>query len=248
MKLRLFSVANILTLTNAFFGCCAMVMFFSGNYSIAVACTILSLLADFLDGFAARKFGASSDLGKQLDSLADVISFGVVPGVAVFTLLNGNRILNAEELITSFGVFDLIPYVGFLIPVFSVLRLAKFNIDERQSDRFIGLATPANTLFWVSYFLLNQLHIFKYTASIFLVIPLIILSCYLLIAEIPMFSFKFTQYGWKKNEVRYFFLFVSIILLLLLKAEAGAVIIPLYILVSVVENALTSHLNNKEKL
>lgn len=248
MKLRLFSVANILTLTNAFFGCCAIVMFFSGNYSVAVACTILSLLADFLDGFAARKFGSSSDLGKQLDSLADVISFGVVPGVAVFTLLNGNRILNAEELITSFGVFDLIPYLGFLIPVFSVLRLAKFNIDDRQSDRFIGLATPANTLFWVSYFLLNQLHIFKYTASIFLVIPLLILSCYLLIAEIPMFSFKLANYGWKKNEVRYLFLFISIIILICLKLQAGAVIIPLYILVSVVENALTSHQEKKKEV
>ncbi len=245
MKLRLFSVANILTLTNAFFGCCAIVMFFSGNYSVAVACTILSLLADFLDGFAARKFGSSSDLGKQLDSLADAISFGVVPGVAVFTLLNGNRILNAEELITSFGVFDFIPYMAFLIPVFSVLRLAKFNIDDRQSDRFIGLATPANTLFWVSYFLLNQLHIFKYTASIFLVIPLLILSCYILIAEIPMFSFKFAQYGWKKNEVRYLFLLVSITLLICLKLQAGAVIIPLYILVSVIENALISHQEKK---
>jgi CDP-diacylglycerol---serine O-phosphatidyltransferase len=238
MKLRLFSVANILTLTNAFFGCCAVVMYFSGNYSLAAACTILSMLADFLDGFAARKFGASSTLGKQLDSLADVISFGVVPGVVVFTMLNGNRILNAEELSSSFGVFDFIPFIAFLIPVFSVLRLAKFNVDERQSDRFIGLATPANTLFWVSYFLLNQLHIFKYSVSIFLLIPLIILSCYLLIAEIPMFSFKFAQYGWKKNQTRYMFLFISIVLVFFLKVLAGVIIIPFYILVSVVENII----------
>ena len=245
MKLRLFSVANILTLTNAFFGCCAVVMLFSGNFNLAVACIIISLLADFLDGFAARKYGSSSELGKQLDSLADVISFGVVPGVTVFTLLNGNRILNTEELFSSFGIFDILPFIAFLIPVFSVLRLAKFNIDERQSDRFIGLATPANTLFWVSYFSLNQLHLFNYTASIFLVIPLILLSCFLLIAEIPMFSFKFSQYGWKKNEVKYLFLLVSIILLLFLKVQAGAVIIPLYILVSVIENLVRTNEQKK---
>lgn len=235
MRFKLFSIANILTLINAFFGCCALVMLFSANYEYAFYCTLFSLVADFFDGFAARKFNSNSELGKQLDSLADAISFGVVPGVAVFMLLQGNSPLMPEELFTSYGLlFDSVKFLAFLIPLFSILRLAKFNLDERQSDHFIGLATPANTIFWMGYLALHNAHQYTFTGHIFLVVFLILMSSFLLIAEIPMFSFKFKNYQWKGNEVRYLFLLVSFALFLYFKVFAACMVVLLYIVLSLV--------------
>ncbi len=232
-RIKLFSIANTLTLINAFFGCCALVMLFSANYKYAVCCTILSLIADFLDGFAARKFNSNSELGKQLDSLADAISFGLVPGLAVFMILHGNGHLIADELFSPYGLlFDAVKFIAFVIPLFSILRLAKFNVDERQGDHFIGLATPANTVFWMGYLAIHQSHQYTFTGNIFLVVFLSIVFSYLLISELPMFSFKFKNFLWKGNEIRYLFLLISLVLFIYFKITTACIVVLLYVFTS----------------
>ena len=139
-------IPNTITSLNLFSGSIAIVMAFEGAYIWVVFWVIIAAIFDFFDGMAARLLNAYSDIGKELDSLADVVSFGVAPAVAVFTLLR-NDIIYHESLIF---IQPYIPYLAFVIPIFSALRLAKFNIDERQTSSFIGLPTPANALFWIS--------------------------------------------------------------------------------------------------
>jgi CDP-diacylglycerol--serine O-phosphatidyltransferase len=157
-------------------------------------------------------------MGKELDSLADVVSFGVAPGAIVFSLLY------------QANIHEWLPYLGFIIPVFSALRLAKFNIDERQTSSFIGLPTPANAIFWAGL-------VFSYTdflvSNVWLLIALTLVFSYLLVAEIPMFALKFNNYSFKNNKIQYLFLFVTIILLMVFQLNAFAPIIGWYILLSV---------------
>jgi len=223
-------IPNFITCLNLFAGSIAVYYAFQGNYPVVMLLVIIAAVFDFFDGFAARLLNAYSPMGKEMDSLADVISFGLAPGVVAFSLLSQS------------GLPLWLNFAGMIIPVFLALRLAKFNIDERQSSTFIGLPTPANALFWVglacsfSDFLI---------ANNWLVIILILIFSALLIAEIPMFSLKFKSFGWSKNKLQYVFLIVCILLLIMLQLDAFAPIILWYILLSIAK-ALIDNIIIKE--
>jgi|AGTN01.3.fsa_nt_gi CDP-diacylglycerol--serine O-phosphatidyltransferase len=189
-------IPNILTLAHLFSGCIAIAMAFQGNFHAVVIWVVIAALLDFFDGMAARVLKANSSIGKELDSLADVISFGVAPASAVFILLRDFSLF--PDFAEQFRSF--IPYLAFLIPVFSALRLAKFNIDERQTTSFLGLPTPANGLFWISFCYgiqsmapIHQ-HLFYATIGFIFILSL------LMVSEIPMFSLKIKKMGLKGNE------------------------------------------------
>ncbi|MDD3321786.1 MAG: CDP-diacylglycerol--serine O-phosphatidyltransferase [Paludibacter sp.] len=211
-------IPNFITTLNIFSGCVAVYLAFKGNSQGAFIAILIAAIFDFFDGFAARLLKAYSPMGKELDSLADMISFGLAPGAIVFSLLSTAQ-LN-----------EWLPFLAFLIPIFSGLRLAKFNIDDRQTSSFIGLPVPANAIFWAgiiysfSPFLMNNI-------SILLI--LIGLFCYFLISEIPMFSLKFKNVKWKDNQLQFIFLIVSFFLLIILQLSAFAPIIGWYILLSI---------------
>lgn len=183
---------------------------------------LLSGIFDFFDGFAARLLHVKSNIGKELDSLADMVSFGFLPGVVLFQLLSQSD-CNSEYL----------PYLGFIITVFSALRLAKFNIDTRQTEDFIGLNTPMNTLFIVSLPFIQQ----DYPAAIHSSTLLIVLSLglsALLVSEIRIFSLKFSSISWQANKIKYIFLILSAILIPILKFTAVPIILVLYIGLSLI--------------
>lgn len=187
-------IPNTITSMNLFSGCIAIVMAFEGAFLWVVFWVIAAAVFDFFDGMSARLLNAPSKIGKELDSLADVISFGVAPAAAVFVMLRQSAIVES-----SFAL-NLIPYLAFIIPVFSALRLAKFNIDERQTSSFLGLATPANALFWISFVYGNTLIPLSNHLIVYLTLILIIALSLLMVSEIPMFSFKLKNLKLKGNE------------------------------------------------
>lgn len=221
-------IPNILTLANLFSGCIAIVMSFQGNFQAVVIWVVIAALFDFLDGFAARLLKAYSDLGKELDSLADVVSFGVAPASAVFILLHDF----AQYPTLLKPVEAIIPYFAFIIPVFSAYRLAKFNIDNRQTTSFLGLPTPANGLFWISYcFGMNEV-VSANELYIFLTLLLIILLSILMISEIPMFSLKIKKMVLKGNEMQFTMIFTMVLLVSMLGFSGIAWGIITYIILS----------------
>ena len=228
-------VPNTLTCCNLICGCIATHFALQAQLDMALFFIIAGAVFDFFDGFAARLLHVSSPLGKELDSLADDITFGFAPAAIVFTLLRALFPTTACTAGTC-PVAGLIPYAAFLIAAFSALRLAKFNLDERQSTSFIGLPTPANALFWGSFILgwRDQLESSPWALPLLLV--LILLSCYLLIAEIPMFALKFKHWGWAENQLKYIFILCCIPILLVCGVAGISLIIVWYILVSVYKN------------
>lgn len=214
-------IPNTLTCLNLFMGCVATVMAFQGEYEWALLCIICSAVFDFFDGMAARLLQAHSPIGKDLDSLADDVSFGVAPSAILFSLL--------EEI--CLYDYPWLPYAAFLISVFSALRLAKFNNDSRQTSSFIGLPVPANALFWAS--LVVGFHDGLCTWHPLAIVALAAVFCYLLVCELPMFSLKFKSLAWRDNKVSFLFLLVCLPLLLL-GVKALAIIVLWYILLSVV--------------
>jgi CDP-diacylglycerol--serine O-phosphatidyltransferase len=198
---------------------------FQAEYKQALIFILAAAVFDFLDGFAARLLHAYSEIGKQLDSLADMISFGFAPAMIASTLLWEN----------SLYPHQLWAWVGLAIAAFSALRLAKFNIDDRQTTSFIGLATPANAIFFAG--MANSYHAQMADFPYFTIL-LILLSCFLLVCNLPMFSLKFKSYGWKGNEFPYILLIGAVILLIFLQLNAFAWIIALYILLSVIKKLL----------
>ncbi|MBL7779357.1 MAG: CDP-alcohol phosphatidyltransferase family protein [Chitinophagales bacterium] len=232
--MQLFNLPNLLTLINLFSGCLAVVFAFSYHIDWVPYCVLVSLVADFFDGFAARFIKTNSDLGKQLDSLADVVSFGLVPGLIVFWMLNNS--LRADIHSFSDNEILLASAPAFLLTLFAALRLAKFNIDTRQTDGFIGLATPASTMFVTGILLMVLQNSFGFASLLynkFLLYSIILFLSYLMVAELPMFSFKFKSYNWAGNEWRYLFIILSLILLVALKFAAVSLIVILYIILSV---------------
>ena len=224
-------IPNLFTSLNLFSGCIACMMAFDGLYLWVVIWVIVAAIFDFFDGFMARWLNAHSPSGKQLDSLADMVSFGLAPSIAVFTYLSANiAFLSPIDIINPY-----IPYISFLLAIFSALRLAKFNIDERQTTSFIGLPTPANALFWISYIYGIQ-KIENTTLLVALTIIFIFVFSFLLIAELPMFSLKIKSFAIKGNELRYLlivFLFIAVIVLGILGITAGMLF---YILISVLSS------------
>lgn len=222
-------IPNAVTCLNLFSGCIACVMAFEAEFLWAACFIMLSAVFDFFDGMSARILHAYSPIGKELDSLADAISFGLAPAFIVFSLLSDENMYYPDFIV---GLKAYIPYCAFLIAVFSALRLAKFNVDERQSSSFIGLPTPANAIFWASFvagfysFLTSP--VFN---AIYLVI-LVVLFSGLMVMEVPMFSLKFKNLSWKDNKIPFVFLFVCILLLVFLKVGGFAACIVWYILLS----------------
>lgn len=187
-------IPNIITSMNMFSGCIAIVLAFEGAFIWVVFWVIIAAVFDFFDGMAARLLNAPSKIGKELDSLADVVSFGVAPAIAVFILLRDYTFYNDSlTLIQSY-----IPYLAFIIPVFSALRLAKFNIDERQTTAFLGLPTPANAIFWIAY--VYGIYTSNNSTFLFLTLGLVLVLSLLMVSEIPMFSFKLKNLKIKGNE------------------------------------------------
>lgn len=220
--MRLFTVSNLFTLGNLLCGCLGIqaVLLYSDFPKAAILLGI-ALVLDFFDGFIARLLKESSDLGKELDSLADVVSFGVLPGFILWQMMQGSSIA----------------YLAFLIPLFSALRLAKFNIDTRQSLSFIGLPTPANAMVIASLPLIaEQFTSFQDALSYTWVLPsYILLFSYLLISEIPLPALKFKNYSWTDNKFTYTLLILSVILLAVLQLAAIPVIVFGYILYSLIQ-------------
>ena len=222
-------IPNAITCCNLLSGCISCVMAMEGNFVLALTFIVLGAIFDFFDGMVARLLNVSSPLGVQIDSLADDITFGFAPSFMVFTYMQG---LTFPEYLAP--VAGILPYIPFLISAFSALRLAKFNIDKRQTTTFIGLPTPANALFWASLIVGYGKFISELNYGWLLMLGLIALSCYLLVAEIPMFSMKIKYLAWRANKIRYSFLIVSAPMLLL-GVGAAVPIISLYVAISVVK-------------
>ena len=215
-------IPNTITCCNLISGCIATLYAFEANFDMALLFIIIGAVFDFFDGMSARLLGVSSPIGKELDSLADDITFGFAPSAIVFSYLRPET--------------ELLPFLVFVMAAFSALRLAKFNLDERQALGFIGLPTPANALFWGS--LIAGAGEWMKTAPFIgdnlslVILAGVFISCYLLIAEIPMFALKFKHWGWKDNEIKYVFVLSCVPLLLLLGVSGFAAIIAWYVVLS----------------
>lgn len=238
-------IPNFLTLLNVFCGCIAVVFAVLNKLELAAVFMFLGIIFDFFDGLAARLLNVKSELGLQLDSLADVITSGLVPGIIMFQLLNmammGGWNVNlgdsaTETLGWTYGRIAPLPFLGFLITMASAYRLAKFNLDGNQQSSFIGLPTPANALLIISLPLILLYHNNEILNGIILnqwfLIGLTILSCYLLNSKIKLFALKFKNWSFKDNAIRYIFIIVSLVLLSTMKFLAVPMIIGFYILSS----------------
>jgi CDP-diacylglycerol---serine O-phosphatidyltransferase len=222
------NLPNAITCANLFSGCIGIVFALTGNLNYAAYAIFISAVFDFFDGFAARLLKAYSDIGKELDSLADVVSFGVLPGAIIYGLFTETR------QIESLG--HLLNYSAFLIPVFSALRLAKFNIDTRQNESFIGLPTPANAILIASLPLIAGNYKWAhgiYWGNPYFLLVFTLVMCALLVIEIPMISLKFKNFNLQKNIYRYLLLAFSAIAILFFKFAAIPAIIFFYILLSI---------------
>ena len=218
-------IPNALTCMNLFSGCIACVMAFHANFEMAMLFIVIGAVFDFFDGLAARLLHAYSNIGKDLDSLADDVSFGVAPALIVFSLF---KEINYPDYLSFLA--NWLPYAAFLIAIFSALRLAKFNNDTRQTTSFIGLPVPANALFWASL-IAGCKPIANYHPI--LTLALVCLFSWLLVSEIPMFSLKFKNLSWKDNKIAFIFVIISAILLITLKIAGFAAVIVWYILLSI---------------
>ena len=201
---------------------------------MALLFIVIGAVFDFFDGMSARLLHVSSPIGKELDSLADDITFGFAPSAIVFSFLSANS--EAEANSSLFTLHSSLPFLAFIMAAFSALRLAKFNLDERQALGFIGLPTPANALFWGSLIVGLGDRIATLPYVMYIMLAGVLISSYLLVSEIPMFALKFKTWGWKGNEVKYIFLITCIPLLLLLGVSGLAAIIAWYVILSVIHD------------
>ena len=228
-------IPNLITLLNLFSGCIALVYASEANFEMAFFFVCLGIFFDFFDGFFARLFNVSSPLGLQLDSLADMVTSGVVPGFVMFKMLT-NSVSSNPSLIY-------LPYLGFIITLGSCYRLANFNIDTRQTDSFIGLPTPANAIFILSLPLIlkntDSLILLELLTNCWVLIILTLVSAFILNAEIPLFALKIKKFNFKDNALQILFLLVSLLLLIVFKFSGVALIIVFYVMLSVIMNLIT---------
>lgn len=218
-------IPNTITLLNQFSGIIATIFAYKGDFDFALLFVLIGAGFDFMDGAVARLLKVASPMGKELDSLADMITFGLVPGVVAYRLLAPLA-----------DVCYYLPFAGFIITLFSALRLAKFNIDSRQTTSFIGLATPANAIFWLgaAYAYRPMIE----TLSPWILLVVVLLFSYMLVCEVPMFSLKFHNFAIRENLVRYIFIAGVVILIVILKARAIPMIILWYIALSVTDTVV----------
>lgn len=222
-------IPNMLTCCNLVSGCVATVFALDGNPRMALAWIITGALFDFFDGMSARLLHVSSPIGKELDSLADDITFGVAPAAIVFAELS---VMDYPPLLEP--IRDFLPYSAFVMAAFSALRLAKFNLDERQSTSFIGMPTPANALFWGSLVAAHSSWVESSPLMVYAMLALVGLCSWLMIAEIPMFALKFKNWGWRGNEIKYCFMIFSALAIFAFGfMGCFSLIIPCYLIISV---------------
>lgn len=225
-------IPNLITLINLFCGCVAIVFISKEDYLMAFYMVCLGIFFDFFDGFFARLFKVSSPLGLQLDSLADMVTSGVAPGYVMYSMFTNS----GYEL----GTHPAIPFLGFIVTLGSCYRLANFNIDTRQTDSFIGLPTPANSLFILSLPLVisftDSLLILEILTNQWVLLLITLCSAYILNAEIPLFSLKIKKFSLKENALQIVFLIISVLMVILLHYIAIPLIIVFYVLLSIINN------------
>ena len=219
------SIPNTITCCSLLSGCVAVLLALRGDLQWAAYWVMAAAIFDFCDGLAARTLQAFSPIGKDLDSLSDMVSFGVAPGMIVFRLL--------EEACQTEPTMGFVPYLAFVIPVFSALRLAKFNIDERQTTSFIGMPVPAHALFWASLAVGAHATLTGGGVHPLALLAMVCMSSWLLVSEIPMFSLKFKDLSWAHNKLRFIFLLLCVVFLALWQVQGLAVCIVWYVLLSV---------------
>lgn len=228
-------IPNLITLLNLFSGCIALVYASEENFEMAFFFVCLGIFFDFFDGFFARLLNVSSPLGLQLDSLADMVTSGVVPGFVMFKMLT-NSVNSDPSLIY-------LPYLGFIITLGSCYRLANFNIDTRQTNSFIGLPTPANAIFILSLPLIlkntDSLILLELLTNCWILLIVTLVSAFILNAEIPLFALKIKKFNFKDNVLQIVFLLVSLLLLIVFKFSGVALIIVFYVMLSVIMNLIT---------
>lgn len=231
-------IPNLITLGNLFCGTIATIFAVQSNFKAAALFVVLGILFDFFDGFAARLLNVSGELGKQLDSLADMVTSGVVPGIIMFKLIKNNLFDSSyssfEDAVLGFSL------IGLLVTLGACYRLAKFNIDIRQSDSFIGLPTPAMSLFVISLPLIQEYSTIELVQNLiannYFLIAVTLVLTYLMNAELPLFSLKFKEYSFKNNVVKYLFLIASVVMIIALQYLSIPLIILLYVVLSVISN------------
>lgn len=278
--LKMFNVPNLITAGNMLCGVFAILLALAGRIDIAPYFIFLGAILDFLDGFFARILNQQGEFGKQLDSLADMITFGLAPGIIMLVVIvisifspdnfyhlnlefaselgTGDKAemyisamnLSFSSWVYSLHSFDnpnLLPFIALIITFFSMFRLAKFNIDTRQSDSFIGLPTPANTIFFMSFPLLLAQYggttgwehdLILWLVQPLVLIPIICIMSVLLVSEIPLFALKFKHYKWAGNKIRYSFLISCGLLIPILLFWAIPIIVILYLLLSIIQNSI----------
>ncbi len=260
------NLPNVFTAANMICGIIAILLTFAGRIDLAPFAIIAGAIFDFFDGFLARKLGVSGEMGKQLDSLADMVTFGVAPGLIMLVIMSIDVSYYLETPypeVIYYNFFEYIndlldgdvnyavPFFALAIPFFSIFRLAKFNVDLRQTDRFIGLPTPANTLFFMTFPLVlcyGDLKDPEIIATVFNPVVLAILCVgmgLLMIAEIPLFALKFSNFAWKGNQIRFVFLLISAALILVFKTWSIALIVFLYLILSLIENGFNKKETNE---
>jgi CDP-diacylglycerol--serine O-phosphatidyltransferase len=230
------NIPNAITSLNLVSGCIGILLALRGNLELASLMVVVAAAFDFLDGMAARLLHVHSEIGKELDSLADLVSFGLLPGALVLVMLEHTT---APGWMTWFAL---------VIPVLSAIRLAKFNLDTRQSESFLGLPVPANALFWVGVTYINTR--INYTpvnaflqnilSQPLIIIILTVVFSLLLVSELPLFALKFKNLKWKVNQIRFIFLGLAVIMLILLGVSSLPLIVVLYVFLSIFANLKTA--------
>lgn len=273
----MFNLANILTGLNMLSGFISIVLALAGRIDIAPLFILLGAILDFFDGFVARKLGVSAPIGKQLDSLADVVTFGIAPGVLTMVMIvlgvDWSSLIPLEGATKTYqndltyyvylqisawfqalfynvpNNFDasikFLPFVAMIIPFLSMFRLAKFNVDERQTDRFHGVPTPLNTIFFTFfplYFYLNidswahQGKFIHFLFDCYSISAIAVLMSLLMITDIPLLALKFKNFSWKENQFRYLLVGKSLIIILIFQLWAIPIIVILYLILSLIDN------------
>ena len=220
-------IPNTITCCNLISGCIAIAYAFSGKIEISFTWIIIGAVFDFFDGMSARLLKVSSPIGKELDSLADIVTFGVAPSTILFSKLG---IMSYPSLLESLR--GILPFIAYIMAAFSALRLAKFNLDKRQTLGFIGLPTPANALFSGSLLIGLGKRIDSSPLMCIFIIVGIFISSWLMVSEIPMFALKFKEWGWKKNQIKYIFLLTCIPLIAIFGITGFAIIVAWYVIIS----------------
>lgn len=220
---------NILTCCNLISGCIATMFAFQQSYEAALIWIITGAVFDFFDGMSARALHVSCDIGKELDSLADDITFGFAPSAMIYSLLS--QMIYPDYLS---GIESIVPFLAFFMAALSGVRLAKFNLDTRQALTFIGLPTPANALFWASLIAAYNTEMVTRSWLVPVIVIGVVLFSLFLIAEIPLFALKFKDYSWKNNKTKYIFLLGCVVLLIVMGWKGIFLCIAWYIVLALV--------------